>query len=335
MSGTTLSTILQLISQVLNVYEVDEQPLLAQAGFDLEQGQDSRVSMANVSQLWELSCEATNNNELGLIAASMFQPTYLKGLGFAWMASKTLADGLRLFVENSSMINTAMQLEIIEKEDQFLIQYQSNNKNRGKVAAHPCAIQLGVGLVLKMFRLAAGKNIPVNEVFFSFDIRNSLPIYEEHFQCTVHGNSSLNGLSFSKALLEKQLPTHDPELVELNAAAVHKYIQKMSSGEVSSKVMTIVNSLLNSGCPTEEVIAFKMNMSKRTLQRKLKAEGKSYLQLLNSVRITLAKELLTQNTLPITEISYQLGYSSSSTFSRAFKQQTNLSPLNYREQFKA
>jgi AraC-like DNA-binding protein len=335
MSETTLSTILQLIGQVLNVYEIDEQPLLVQAGFNTELGKESRVSMANVSQLWELSCEATDNSELGLVAASMFQPTYLKGLGFAWMASKTLADGLRLFVENSRMINTAMQLEIIEKEDQFLIQYQSNNTSTGKITAHPCAIQLGVGLVLKMFRLAAGKSIPVSEVFFSFDIGDRLAIYEEHFQCSVHGNSSLNGLSFSKELLNKQLPTHDPELVELNAAAVHKYIQKMGSGEISSQVMTIVNGLLNSGCPTEEVIAFKMNMSKRTLQRKLKTEGKSYLELLNSVRLALAKEYLAQHKLPITEISYQLGYSSSSTFSRAFKQQTSLSPLAFREQFRA
>ncbi len=51
--------------------------------------------------------------------------------------------------------------------------------------------------------------------------------------------------------------------------------------------------------------------------------------------VSLAKEYLAQHKLPITEISYQLGYSSSSTFSRAFKQQTSHSPLNYREQFKA
>lgn len=332
MPQTTLATVLQLITQVLRVYEIDERELLAHAGLDAEKISDSRVSMSNVTHLWQLSCEATGNKELGLVAASMFQPTYLKGLGFAWMASKTLADGLRLFVENSKMINTAMQLAVVESGDQLIIQYQPNKDLTSKVTAHPCAIQLGVGLVLKMFRLAAGKSIPVSEVFFAFEIEDSKTAYKKYFQCQVNANSEFNGISFSKALLENQLPTHDAELVELNQAAVHNYIKKMSGGENSVRVMDIVRSELSSGCPTEEMVASKLHMSKRTLQRKLKGEGNSYLQLLNTVRLTLAKEYLSQHTLPITEISYQLGYSSPSTFSRAFKQQVGHSPLKYKAQ---
>ena len=73
-----------------------------------------------------------------------------------------------------------------------------------------------------------------------------------------------------------------------------------------------------------------MNMSKRTLQRKLKDEGQSYFTLLNTLRANLAKEYLCNTHHPITEIAYQLGYSSPSSFARAFKHQFGIPPLEYR-----
>lgn len=332
MTNSTLSTVLQLLTQVLDSYEVDTQSIISRAGINLKQ--DSRVSMRAMNELWELSVQETVNQELGLVAASMFQPTYLKGLGLAWMASETLLKGLHLFVDNSQMINTAMQLILTEKGDELIVQYKTKEGIEKEVKAHQCSIQLGIGLILKMLRLAAGKSIPAQSVYFNYEIGDSLPVYEEYFQCEVHQSSGFNGISFSKALLNEQLPTHDSELVAVNEAAVHKYIQKMGSGEVSAKVISLINKLLASGCPSEETIAFKMHMSKRTLQRKLSAEKQSYLQLLNNIRLALAKEHLVHGKISVTEITYQLGYSSPSTFARAFKQQTNFSPLQYRDQYR-
>ena len=73
-------------------------------------------------------------------------------------------------------------------------------------------------------------------------------------------------------------------------------------------------------------------MSKRTLQRKLSGEQQSFLILLTSVPIMLAKQKLAIKSISVTEITYQLGYSSPSTFARAFKKHTQLSPLEYSSQ---
>ena len=335
MSVTTLLTIPKLLSQVLSVYEVEPQPIFDQVGIDLtpQDLKDDRVDMLKMRELWQLCVQATGNTELGLVAASLFQPAYLKGIGLAWMASANLEDGLRRFVDNSQLMNTAMQLELIEQGDQLLIQYQ-HGKAVLKEKGHQCAIQLGVGFFLKIFRLAAGKTIPATAVYFSYPIGDSLAVYEEYFQCPVYGDSDFNGIAFSKSLLNEMLPTHDLELVALNEAVVEKYIQNMGVGQCSEKVLRLVVELLASGCPTEETIAFKMHMSKRTLQRKLAREKQSYSQLLNNSRMALAKQYLVSNSIAVTEISYQLGYSSPSTFARAFKQQTSISPLKYREAYR-
>jgi AraC-like DNA-binding protein len=223
-----------------------------------------------------------------------------------------------------------MQVELIEEKEQLIIQYQPNPLSKQGVKVHPCAIQLGIGFFLKMFRLAASKNIPATGVYFTFSINDSIAIYEEYFQCPVYGSSDSNCIAFSKPLLNELLPTHDPELVELNELAINRYINTMESGEISNKVIKIIAELLPIGCPSEEVIAHKLFMSKRTLQRKLNKEGQAYSVLLNLVRLTLAKQHLTTTKMPVTEIAYQLGYSSPSTFARAFKKQVNHSPAEYR-----
>lgn len=332
MTATTLSTIPKLISQVLAIYDVEAQDIFTQATIELdsEASVESRIPMEKMMKLWQLSVKATKNEQLGLVAAAIFQPAYLKGIGLAWMASANLEEGLRRFVQNSKIINTAMQIALIEEDEQLIIQYQSNFLTATKTQAHPCAIQLGIGFFLKMFRLAASKNIPATGVYFTFPINDSLDVYEEYFQCPVYGSSENNCISFSKSLLNELLPTHDPELVEINESAINKYIAKMGSGEVSSKVIKVVTDLLPTGCPSEEVIAHKLFMSKRTLQRKLSQEGQPFSEILNLVRLTLAKQLLKMTSLSITEITYQLGYSSPSTFARAFKKQLSLSPIEYR-----
>ena len=118
----------------------------------------------------------------------------------------------------------------------------------------------------------------------------------------------------------------------MNEQVINKHLASMDNGETSNKVINMINVLLPLGCPTEEMIAYKLHMSKRTLQRKLSVEKQSFLTLLTSVRLMLAKQKLAIKSMSITEITYQLGYSSPSTFARAFKKHTQLSPLEYRTQ---
>jgi AraC-like DNA-binding protein len=336
MSQTTLATIPRLIAQVLSIYDVEPEPLFSAANIDLSGDAQNRIPMEKMEKLWTLAVEKTQNNELGLVAASLFQPAYLKSIGLAWLASAHLEEGLKRFIASSQLINTAMQIELIARDGdngaELLIQYQRRLTQDDKIKTHHCAIELGIGFFLKMFRLAAGKSIPATGVYFTFDIARDNKAYEEYFQCPVYGNQAVNGISFSKVLLTETLPTHDAELVDMNEVVINKHLASMKNGEVSSKVIKIINELLPLGCPTEETIAYELHMSKRTLQRKLSGEKQSFLTLLTSVRLMLAKQKLAMKSISITEITYQLGYSSPSTFARAFKKHTQLSPVEYRSQ---
>lgn len=83
---------------------------------------------------------------------------------------------------------------------------------------------------------------------------------------------------------------------------------------------------LPSGLVTMEAIAQKLSLSKRTLQRRIEAEGTNYQQLLRETREALARHYLEKTALPAAEISFLLGFDEPHSFYRAFRTWTGTTP---------
>jgi len=72
-------------------------------------------------------------------------------------------------------------------------------------------------------------------------------------------------------------------------------------------------------------------VSLRSLQRRLRDEETSYSQLLDETRRELAMQYIRRSRMSINEITYLLGFSEPSNFSRAFKRWTGHSPTEHRQ----
>lgn len=83
--------------------------------------------------------------------------------------------------------------------------------------------------------------------------------------------------------------------------------------------------------PDLEGTAAHFNISAPTLRRKLRTEGTSHQQIVDEIRFELAKKLLLRGLL-MDEISYDLGFSASSGFSRFFKDFCGIAPLKWVDQ---
>ena len=77
-------------------------------------------------------------------------------------------------------------------------------------------------------------------------------------------------------------------------------------------------------------MASSLNLSVRSLQRKLSDENTNYKHLLDETRRELAMNYLGNSRLTINEITYLLGFSDPSNFTRAFRRWQGESPSNYR-----
>ena len=93
----------------------------------------------------------------------------------------------------------------------------------------------------------------------------------------------------------------------------------------------LLSDLLPSGKVDQGMVSSQLHRSTSTLQRQLQAEGLSYRDVLESTQRGLAENYLRDRKYSHAQISYLLGFSEQSNFSRAFKRWTSLSPRQYQE----
>ena len=94
-----------------------------------------------------------------------------------------------------------------------------------------------------------------------------------------------------------------------------------------------VRSLLLSKTPgsvTETDVASAMFISKRTLARRLGAEGSSYRQVREQLLSELARRHLRESALSVEAVATLLGYNDAAAFRKAFRRWYNQSPKAFR-----
>ena len=106
----------------------------------------------------------------------------------------------------------------------------------------------------------------------------------------------------------------------------------MDGDDLVAKVRYTVFDKLPSGEVRDSDIAQSLNMSTRTMQRRLAEEGTSFSAILQQIREELADQYIKDDKLAISEVAYLLGFSDQSNFTRAFKRWHGVSPTQYRHQ---
>ena len=91
--------------------------------------------------------------------------------------------------------------------------------------------------------------------------------------------------------------------------------------------------LMAAGEANADAACRAMLLSRRTLQRRLRAEKTSFQKVLQEVRALLAVNYLSDKRLKALEVAMLLGYSSISSFTTAFKSWYDMPPAEYRQKF--
>lgn len=95
---------------------------------------------------------------------------------------------------------------------------------------------------------------------------------------------------------------------------------------VAERVGAVLLEALPSGQATVDTVSDKLIMSKRTLQRRLHGEGRSFNEVLKNTRKELSIHNLLKSRMTSAEISFLLGFESSQSFFRAFHDWTRSTP---------
>lgn len=102
----------------------------------------------------------------------------------------------------------------------------------------------------------------------------------------------------------------------------------------SGRVVEVLQRRIGKSPLSIDHIAQELNLSKRTLQRRLQQQNISFAQLRDQVRFHYSIDYLIHETLSIDAISTALDFSDRTSFTNAFKRWTNLSPSTFRKLFR-
>ena len=156
--------------------------------------------------------------------------------------------------------------------------------------------------------------------------------YERFFRCPVTFDAPRSELRVAASLLDTPMPLRDAETSAICEQQCQLLLARLSK---SSGFIDRVRHLIVARpgyFPDIDYVAGKLNMTGRTLRRRLADEGSSYQQILADVRYQLAREYLGTSSLSVEEIAGLLGYSNPGNFTYAFKRWHGSPPRQYRQE---
>lgn len=160
--------------------------------------------------------------------------------------------------------------------------------------------------------------------------------YQRLFGCPVRFHQPYSALVGTSALLSLPLPGQprnppDPaQLSRLEEQATRRLQQLGVPLGLVGQVRLRLEAALGGPLPDRAQMAAILNMTPRTLYRRLRAEGSGWQQLLNQVRLDAAKQQLRGGRLPQSQIARELGYADIRCFQRVFKQHLGITPGAFR-----
>jgi AraC-like DNA-binding protein len=285
------------------------------------------VTTEELFALWRTIGEISNDPGIGLKLGSEERIERYDPIAIAALYTRTFREALERMARYKQL-TCPEQIKSIEKGNECTIQFKWL---MAKEAEPSVLIDLCFAWIVAIGRRGTGKSLNPVRIEFQRSPENR-KLYETHFKCPVKFKSSRNAIVFSKTDLDRTFITHNAELLSIVAPQLELELKQQLTAEQSTRdhVKANLKRLLAGRRPSILQVAGELNMSQRSLQRRLAEEGATFQQLLEDARRELAHHYLVHSSLELSETAYLLGYENSNSFLRAFHNWEGTSPGKWR-----
>jgi len=331
MTPTSLATLGQIVAGVFEMSGLDAQELFKRHGIDpaLLSDPNARIPTSTWDLLTLDAASQISDPAFGLLAARCWHPSNLGALGYAWLTSSTLRTGLGRVVRYWRLLGESSTTHLEESSAglTLVLARQALNPVSSAVAA-----DFILSLLVDMCRMNAGASLrPVSVNLLRKRPKDS-QVYRRHFGCAVHFAADEESFTLSRKDVDRPLPTSNRQLAATLDRILAEQLAHLDKKNVVARCQAHLLDQLCSGEISEDGMAEQLHMSRRTLQRKLAEADLTYQKLVDDTRRDLAMRHLEDPRHSITDVTFLLGFSQQSAFTRAFKRWTGVAPSEYRAQ---
>jgi AraC-like DNA-binding protein len=192
--------------------------------------------------------------------------------------------------------------------------------------------QVGDGAVAAMLNIVrglCGPDFKPAEAWFAHRKPKDVEPFRQFFHVHLRFDAEQNALVFSAAWLNRPLPDADPDLRRLLQKQVDA-LEVRHGDDFPGQVRSILRTAIPAGHAKADQLAALFSMHSRTLNRRLDAFGTSYHELLDESRFEIARQLLGDSAMDVSEIAALLDYADARSFIRAFRRWSDTTPARWR-----
>jgi AraC-like DNA-binding protein len=297
--------------------------LTAQQAFD----PNTRVSYRQAAQVIRRAVRAHPRSDLGLAVGSRESLVSFGVLGFAMLSCRTLADALQIGMEHHQISGSLMDPAFEVEGDELQV---SARERFADVEILPFLCEELFASTLMLMRSLVGPEFRPRR----FEVSYAAPAYAERYRqlfgCPLRFGADSNRVIVDARWLAYPLKTHNP-ITLAHALRLCREQTGATRGDddVVSSVAQWLRGRLHEG-PDMALAARELNLSERTLRRRLSERGVSFRTLCDRVREETATALLRDGDDSIAGIAAQLGFSDAREFRRAFRRWTGRRPSDLR-----
>lgn len=309
---------------------VDE--LLLQVGIDRGELEDSsnRFAVSKVTDLYDAIVAASGNDDVGLYAGRIM---YIDGLNLQLYMStvcQTFRQYLNVIPSLLRFAGDIGEVKICREGDYIRLNWMplwegsmSHRFLADEVLANSAAIVDSLCI----------QPIKVIRACFTYPEPEDTSLLRTLFGDDLSFNQPVSCLYYPRESLDYPITKTGFDLNQAVTQQVgHLFTDEAQTGDAFLRELRdCVVKLLPSGEVSIDAVATELNVSRRTLQRRLSDRNTQYSEVLQAVRSELALNYLADQRLGITDIAFLLGYGDQSSFSSAFKSWYGKSPRDYRQ----
>ena len=274
---------------------IEAQPLLNRAGLSDYDPSDRqrRIPASNQGRFLHTQRTLSNDPSFGLHLAEASDPRESGLLYYISSAAKDLWGTLSLFLAYSKLVDESLRLEMSRLPDVAIVEFRFDGVSPQSVRHNT---EFWVVMIIKGARQISGRHIRPLRVAFPHTSGGNVTDFKQFFGCPVEFGAPIGQIEFSSEALSLPRADGDPHLLQILKPVCDEAAKARGTavGSVRALVETEVQRRLPRGGAQLETIAKALAMSKRTLSRRLSAEGTNLSEIVDDVRRSLALEYVSR-----------------------------------------
>ncbi|GBG03433.1 transcriptional regulator [Azospira sp. I13] len=291
----------------------------------------ARIPLDRYAALYNEVVAALDDEAFGLFAAPLRAGT-LEFLCRAAITAPTLAQALDRCCRFLRLVLPELEVRVIHRQGTALLEIrEATPLGAGRVFAFEWLLRLLHGLACWL----AGRGVALDGVDFPYPRPAHAADYDLIYTASSRFDAPVLEASFAANLLELPVRRDEAALLRFLDGAPGKITTLYRRDrEMVQRVRDTLRDALPE-LPDLEAVAQRLNLSPRTLHRRLEEEGSGFRTIKDALRRDLALSRLTKTSQPLGQIAADLGFADPSAFFRAFVSWTGTSPSQYRKRLRA